>query len=142
MFSHGGKEIKTQFARLPKRLLIAIIIIFAQSSVIWGLTFWSIFALVSGDFLNLFSSIFLTGILAAFALWSINIAIGLFRLRKWAHTPALVLQLIAAAIATASFSGEFAQPIIGAVLLITAGICFICLFGGGVRDLLHRATEK
>lgn len=142
MFSHGGKEIKTQFARLPKRLLIAIIIIFAQSAVIWGLTFWSIFALFSGDSSNLFSSIFLTGILAGFALWSINIAIGLIRLRKWAHTPALILQLIAAAIATASFSGEFAQPVIGAPLILISGVCFVCLFGGGVRDLLHQSTEK
>ncbi len=142
MFSHGGKEIKTQFARLPKRLLIAIIIIFAESSVIWGLTFWSIFALFSGDFSNLFSSLFLTGILAGFALWSLNIAIGLFRLKKWAHTPALVLQLIAAAIATASFSGEFAQPAIGIPLLIAAATSFICLLGGGIRDLLHQSTEK
>ena len=142
MFSHGGKEIKTQFARLPKRLLIAIIIIFAQSAVIWGLTFWSIFALFSGDSSNLFSSIFLTGILAGFALWSINIAIGLFKLKKWAHTPAMILQLIAAAIATASFSGEFAQPSIGVMLLLVAGVCCVCLFGGGVRDLLHRSTEK
>ena len=142
MFSHGGKEIKTQFARLPKRLLIAIIIIFAQSAVIWGLTFWSMFALFSGDSSNLFSSIFLTGILAGFALWSINIAFGLFKLKKWAHTPAMILQLIAAAIATASFSGEFAQPSIGVMLLLVAGVCFVCLFGGGVRDLLHRSTEK
>jgi hypothetical protein len=142
MFSHGGKEINTQLNRLPRRLLIAIIIIFSESAVIWGLTIWSIFALVSGDFLNLFSSIFLTGILAGFALWSTNIAIGLMRLRKWAHTPALILQLIGAAIATASFSGEFAQPQIGLPLLLATVVCFIALFGGGVRDLLHQATEK
>lgn len=142
MFSHGGKEIKTQFARLPKRLLIAIIIVFAQSAVIWGLTFWSLFALFSGDSSNFFSSIFLTGILAGFALWSINIGIGLLKLKKWAHTPALILQLIAAAIATASFGGEFAQPGIGFLLLVTAGICFVCLFGGETRDLLHQAIEK
>jgi hypothetical protein len=123
-------------------LLIAIIIIFAQSLVIWGLTFWSIFAFVSGDFSNFFSAIFLTGILTGFALWSTNIAIGLFNLRRWAHTPALVLQLITAAIATASFTGEFAQPLVGAALLLAAGVCFICLYGGGVRELLNRATEK
>ncbi len=71
-----------------------------------------------------------------------NIGIGLLKLKKWAHTPALVLQLIFAAIATASFSGDFAQPAIGLPLLAMALISFVALFGGGIRDLLHRSTEK
>jgi predicted lysophospholipase L1 biosynthesis ABC-type transport system permease subunit len=123
-------------------LLIAICIIFVESAVIWGLTFWSALALFAGDSSNLFSSLFLTGILAGFGLWALGIGIGLLKLKRRAHSPALVLQLIFAAIATASFSGDFAQPAIGMPLLAMALICFVVLFGGGIRDLLHRSTEK
>jgi uncharacterized membrane protein YjjP (DUF1212 family) len=140
MFSHGGKEINTQFNRVPKRLLIAIIIVFLESALIWGLTFWSLFALFSGDFLNVASAIFLSGILAAAGLWTTNIAIALMRLKKWSHTAGLVLQLVFAAVATASFSGEFAQPIIGSVLLLLAITCFVALFDGGIRELFHKAS--
>ena len=140
MFSHGDKEINTQFNRVPKRLLIAIIIVSAESALIWGLTFWSLFALFSGDYLNLASSLFLAGILFAMALWTTNIAIGLFNFKKWSHTAGLVLQLIFAAVATASFSGEFAQPVIGASLLLSAIVCFVALFGGGIRELFHKAN--
>ena len=141
MFSHGGKEINTQFNRVPKRLLMAIIIVFLESAIIWGLTFWSLFALFSGDSSNFFSSIFLSGIILAAAIWTTNIGIGLLRLSKWSHTPALVFQLILAAIATASFGGEFAQPIIGFGLMFMAVSAFILLFGGGIRDLMHRSTD-
>lgn len=140
MFSHGDKEINTQFNRVPKRLLIAIIIVSAESALIWGLTFWSLFAVFSGDFLNIASALFLSGILFAMALWTTNIALGLFRLKRWSHTAAIVLQLIFAAIATASFTGEFAQPVVGTVLLIHSLICFLALFGGGIRELFHKAS--
>jgi hypothetical protein len=140
MFSHGSKEINTQFNRLPKRLLIAIILVFLESALIWGLTFWSVFALLSGDYLNIASSLFLTGILFAMALWTANIGIGLFKFKKWSHTAGLVLQLIFAAIATASFSGEFAEPVIGIALLSAAVTCFVSLFGGGIRELFHNAS--
>jgi hypothetical protein len=140
MFSHGSKEINTQFNRLPTRLLIAIIVVFLESALIWGLTFWSLFALFSGDYLNIASSLFLTGILFAMALWTFNIAIGLFRFKKWSHTAGIVLQLIFAAIATASFSGEFAQPVIGFALLVASITCFVALFGGGIRELFHNAN--
>jgi hypothetical protein len=142
MFSHGGKEINTQFNRVPKRLLIAIILIFLETALIWVLTFWSLFALFSGDSSNFFSSLFLSGIVLGFAIWLTNIGVGLMKLRKWAHTPALVVQLIFAAVATASLSGDFAQPAVGIPLLVVALSAFIALFGGGIRDLLHRATEK
>ncbi|MFM1993922.1 MAG: hypothetical protein RL537_611 [Actinomycetota bacterium] len=140
MFSHGEQEINTQFNRVPKRLLIAIIVVFLESALIWGLTFWSLFAVFSGDFLNIASALFLSGILFAMALWTTNIALGLFRLQKWSHTAGLVLQLIFAAVATASFSGQFAQPLVGAVLLLLSSSCFVALFGGGIRDLFHRAS--
>lgn len=140
MFSHGDKEINTQFNRVPKRLLIAIIVVALESALIWGLTFWSLFALFSGDYLNLASSLFLTGILFAMSLWTSNIAFGLFQFKKWSHTAGLVVQLIFAAVATASFSGEFAQPVIGFVLLGSAIICFVALFGGGIRELFHKAS--
>jgi hypothetical protein len=121
-------------------LLIAIIIVSAETALIWGLTIWSFFALFLGDYLNFVSAIFLSGILLVLALWTTNIVIGLSGLKKWSHTAGLVLQLIFAAVATASFSGEFSQPLIGGVMLTLSVICFIALFGGGIRELFHRAS--
>jgi hypothetical protein len=52
-----------------------------------------------------------------------------------------MLQLLGAAIGTASFSGEFAEPLVGTLLLGSAALAFVLLFGGGIRGLFHRSTD-
>ncbi|MEL0291009.1 MAG: hypothetical protein VW942_01370, partial [Aquiluna sp.] len=70
-----------------------------------------------------------------------SVVLGLWKLKRWAHTPALMLQLLGAAIGTASFSGEFAEPLVGTLLLGSAALAFVLLFGGGIRGLFHRSTD-
>ena len=110
--------------------------------MLWVLGIWSTLALIEGDSSSLASSIFLSGMIFAAALWGTNIVFGLLRFRRWSHTAAMVLQLIAAAIATATLSGEFAQPQIGWPLLIAAATSFIALFNGKLRLAFFEATEK
>ena len=138
MVSQGGSEINTQLPPIPARLLIAIVVVTIEAMLLWGLTILAGLALFSGDSSSLVSTLFLSGIIFAAAIWLSNIALGLRRLRRWSHTAALVVQLIFAAIGSASLVGQFAQPLIGIPLLVLALTAFISLFNSRVRELYLR----
>jgi hypothetical protein len=87
---------------------------------------------------SLLSALFLIGLLFAAGLWSSNISIGLLRQARWAHTPAMVFQLLIASIGVASFAGEFGDFLIGALLLVPATAVFILLFSKSVREKFQR----
>ena len=122
-------------------MLIAIAIVSMQALVLWALGVQAILAFLAGSVTSITSSLFLIGLILGAAIWSANVALGLWKLRRWAHTPALMLQLLGAAIGTASFSGEFAEPLIGISLLASSALGFVLLFGGGIRSLFHSATD-
>jgi hypothetical protein len=125
-------------SNLGPKLVISAGVIALQSLVIWGLGVWSIALLLSDSATSLASALFLIGLLLAAALWSSNIALGLFRVKRWAHTPAMVFQLLVASIGVASFAGEFGDPLIGAALLVPATVTFVLLFSKSVRDKFQR----
>ena len=125
-------------SNLGPKLVISAAVIALQSLVIWGLSVWAIVLLVSETALSFVSALFLIGLLVAAGLWSSNIAIGLLRQRRWAHTPALVFQLLVASIGVASFAGEFGDAVIGVLLLVPATVTFILLFSRSVREQFQR----
>jgi hypothetical protein len=88
--------------------------------------------------LSYLSALFLIGMLLAAGLWTSNIALGLLRQKRWAHTPALILQLLLASIGVASFAGQFGNAVIGVALLVPAAIVFYFLLSGSVRGLFLR----
>jgi hypothetical protein len=118
---------------MNRRLVIAVAILALESAALWGLSIWSGLAILQGNSFSLTSSLFLLGLLLAAALWASNIALGLWRRKRWSHTAGMVLQLLIASIATASFSGDFAAPAIGWGLLIPAALSFYLLFSKQVR---------
>jgi hypothetical protein len=87
---------------------------------------------------SLLSALFLIGLLIAAGLWSSNIVVGLLRQARWAHTPAMVFQLLIASIGAASFAGEFGDFLIGGLLLVPATTVFILLFSKSVREKFQR----
>jgi hypothetical protein len=125
-------------SNLGPKLVISAGVIALQSLVIWGLGVWSIVLLFSDSATFLASALFLIGLLLAAALWSSNIALGLFQVKRWAHTPALVFQLLVASIGVASFAGEFGDPLIGVALLVPATVTFVLLFSKSMRDKFQR----
>ena len=125
-------------SNLGPKLVISASVIALQSLVIWSLGVWSIALLFSDSATSLASALFLIGLLLGAALWSSNIALGLFRLKRWAHTPAMVFQLLVASIGVASFAGEFGDPLIGVALLVPATVAFVLLFTKSVRDKFQR----
>jgi hypothetical protein len=120
------------------KLVISASVIALQSLVIWGLSVWSIALLFIEAPTFYVSALFLIGLMLAAALWSSNIALGLIKLKRWAHTPAMVFQLLVASIGVASFGGEFGDVLIGLGLLLPATVVFILLFGKDVRDQFQR----
>jgi hypothetical protein len=125
-------------SNLGPKLVISAAVIALQSLVIWGLGVWSIVLLFLDSAMFLLSALFLIGLLLAAALWSSNIALGLVRLKRWAHTPALVFELLVASIGVASFAGEFGNSLIGAALLLPATVTFVLLFSKSVRVKFQR----
>jgi hypothetical protein len=118
---------------MNKKLIAAIAILALESLALIVVTLWSLLAILQGNTFSLTSSLFLLGLLAAASLWAGNITYGLIKRKRWSHTAAMVLQLLIASIATASFSGEFASPVIGWSLLIPAALSFYLLFSRSVR---------
>jgi hypothetical protein len=120
------------------KLVISVAVIGLQSLVIWGLLLWVISLIFLETPTSLVSALFLIGLLIAAGLWSSNIALGLWKLKRWAHTPALVFQLLIASIGVASFGGEFGDLAIGSLLLVPAAATFFLLFSKSVREQFQR----
>jgi hypothetical protein len=133
MVSHQAREIKTQIESMNLRLATAAAIVSLQAIALWLVGLWSMAAIFQGDRSSLTSSLFLLGLLLASALWASNIALGLVKRKTWAHSAAMVLQLLVASIGTASFAGEFGSFAIGFGLLLPAGLAFYLLFSKQVR---------
>jgi len=92
--SQPTREIKTQLSKKPKILLLAVLITAIQSVVLWLIALWSAWSILQGNVLSLVSALFLTGIVLGAALFLSNVAIGMFRLQRWAYTPSFVMQLL------------------------------------------------
>lgn len=120
------------------KLVISASVIALQSLAIWGLLVWVVVLIFVETPTSLLSALFLMGLLIAAGLWSSNIALGLVRKSRWAHTPAMVFQLLIASIGVASFAGEFGNLLIGALLLFPATAAFVLLFGKSVREMFQR----
>ena len=120
------------------KLVISAAVVALQSLVIWGLLVWVISLIFLETPTSLVSALFLLGLLFAAGLWSSNIALGLWKLKRWAHTPAMVFQLLIASIGVASFGGEFGDAAIGLLLLVPATATFFLLFSKSVREQFQR----
>jgi hypothetical protein len=137
-FHNWERKSRPKMSNLGPKLVISASVIGLQSLVIWGLSIWSIALLVTQSAMFFVSALFLIGLLLAAGLWSSNIAIGLIRQKPWAHTPALVFQLLVASIGVASFAGEFGNAAIGLALLLPATATFVLLFSRSVRERFQR----
>lgn len=120
------------------KLVISASVIAVQSLAIWGLLVWVVVLIFVETPTSLLSALFLIGLLIAAGLWSSNIVLGLLKKSRWAHTPALVFELLIASIGVASFAGEFGDFIIGGLLLVPATAVFILLFSKSVREMFQR----
>ena len=136
---HSSREKSRPNMFTPKlKLTFAIAVVAIESVVIWALAGWALLSTIIDKPLSLTSALFLVGILIAAGLWSANIAIGLVRIRRWAHTPAVILQLLIASIGFASFFGEFGNLAIGFALVIPTALALIALLSKAVFEQFRK----
>jgi len=119
----------------PKALVVASTIIALEALVLWAVGVWSVVALIQNDNTSFVSAIFLVGIVLGGALWATNVALGIWRKKRWAFSPSLILQLLIVSIGVASFGGEFGNISLGIGMLVPAATAFFVLFSKGVRNL-------
>jgi hypothetical protein len=124
-------------SKKPIILLLAVLITAIQATILAGFAVLSVIYILAGGVLSLVSALFLTGMLLAASAFMINVAIGMFRLKRWAYTPSFVLQLLIVSIGVASFSGEFGVVAIGVALSVPAAIVFFAMFSKNVRELFR-----
>jgi hypothetical protein len=107
-------------------VIIAATAVALQALLLWGAAGFGVIGIFQQRE-SLVAALFLLGITLGFALWSSMTALKLWQLERWAHTAAVVQQLIFISIGVASFTGEFANLLIGWLLFGPATIAFIAL---------------
>lgn len=89
-------------------------------------------ALVLGDTKSLVTSVALFALVAAATVWVFFISRGLWRGKRWARSGALFWQLVQLSVASASFSGQFGNAVIGWSLIVPSVLVLALLFSKSV----------
>ena len=102
----------------PKALLAIIGIVGLEAAVVLGLAGLLLFEIISGASRSLSTAFALFAMVAAAGAFVAFIAVSLNRGKRWARSAALFWQLVQLSVASASFSGEFANWMIGTALIV------------------------
>ena len=89
-------------------------------------------ALVLGDTKSLVTSVALFALVAAATVWVFFISRGLWRGKRWARSGALFWQLVQLSVASASFSGQFGNAVIGWSLIVPSVLVLALVFSKSV----------
>ena len=89
-------------------------------------------ALVLGDTKSLVTSVALFALVAAATVWVFFISRGLGRGKRWARSGALFWQLVQLSVASASFSGQFGNAVIGWSLIVPSVLVLALVFSKSV----------
>jgi hypothetical protein len=104
-----------------------------------GLAGWAAVALISGEALSVPTLLAQLVFFLAAGAWLLNVARRLIQGASSARSAAVFWQLVQLAVASASFSGEFANPTIGVSLIVSAIAVGVFLFS---RDSIAWIAEK
>lgn len=89
-------------------------------------------ALVLGDTKSMVTSVALFALVAAATVWVFFISRGLWRGKRWARSGALFWQLVQLSVASASFSGQFGNAVIGWSLIVPSVLVLALVFSKSV----------
>ncbi|MEY4985852.1 MAG: hypothetical protein RLZZ359_738 [Actinomycetota bacterium] len=105
-------------SKKPKALLAIIGIVGLEGLVVLGLAGVLLVEILAGASRSLTTALALFAMVAAAGAFVAFIAVSLYRGKRWARSAALFWQLVQLAVASASFSGEFANWMIGTALIV------------------------
>ena len=112
----------------PAGLVWASTVLFLEAAVLLFLGGLMLIEVVLGSAKSVPTALALAALVLAPGVWLIFVVRALLRCSRWARNAALFWQLIQLSIASASFTGRFANWLIGSVLVITAVIIIALLF--------------
>ena len=99
-------------------------------------------ALGLGDTKSLVTSVALFALVAAATVWVFFIARGLWRGKRWARSGALFWQLVQLSVASASFSGQFGNAVIGWSLIVPSVLVLALVFSKPVVEATMAQIDR
>ena len=118
----------------PKAVLLLSVVIAAEGILIGYLAALQLIEIITGAVVVLVTGLSLLALLLGVTLWLFYVARSLLAAKRWARSGALFWQLIQLAVASASFSGEFASPVIGWSLIAVSALALALVFNPQVMQ--------
>jgi hypothetical protein len=150
MFSYTGWFGNTQFedsmsnlkpSRRPVGVVAASTVVFIEAAVLLFLGGLLVVDTMLGSAKSVPTAVALAALVLAPGIWLVFVVRALLRCRRWARNASLFWQLVQLSIASASFTGRFANPLIGSALVVTAVIVIALLFTKPVMRATLEANE-
>lgn len=123
----------------PRSIKVVAGLVVIEALAPLGLAGWAAVALISGEALSVPTLLAQLVFFLAAGAWLLNVARRLIQGASSARSAAVFWQLVQLAVASASFSGEFANPTIGLSLIVSAILVGVFLFS---RDSIAWIAEK
>jgi hypothetical protein len=150
MFSHRGWFGNTQYEELmsnlgsdkrPTGLLVASAVVFIEAAVLLFLGGILMIDVGLGSAKSVPTALALAALVLAPGVWLVFVVRSLLRGNRWARNASLFWQLVQLSIASASFTGRFANWAIGSALVISAVIVIVLLFTKPVMKVTLPSAE-
>lgn len=115
-------------SKAPRSIKVAAGVLALEALAPLGLAVWAAITLLTGAARSLPMIIAEAVFFLAAGLWLILVSARLVQGRSWARSAAVFWQLVQLAVASASFSGQFANPTIGGSLIVSSLTVGVFLF--------------
>ena len=123
----------------PRSIKLVAGLVLVEALAPLGLAAWAGVALISGSARSVPTLLAELVFFLGAGLWLLLVATRLLQGNSWARSAAVFWQLVQLAVASASFSGEFANPVIGVSLIVSSLVVGVFLFS---RDSIAWIGEK
>ena len=127
-----------QPARRSRALIALVLLLAAESALLWAAVVWLILELLTDQPTSLASALAILVLTVVAALWVSAIAVGTFRGRTWIRAAAVTWQLVQVFVAIGCFQGLYARPDLGWALLIPSVLVIVLLFTRSVVEATSR----
>lgn len=121
-------QLKATYATTPLVLKLAALIVLLESLALWVITGLTISDALSPKARSLGMLLSLALLTMALAWWTAYAARGLALQKRWARSASIVWQLLQLSIASASFTGQFANATIGVAIAVPSLLVLVLLF--------------
>ena len=123
---------------LPMALKAAAALVFVESAAVFAGAGYFAYGIITDQARSLATLLALVVFTAALASWIAYVATSLLKAKKFARTAAIFWQLCQLSVAFGSFTGQFANAMVGYAILIPSVAVIVLLFQRNVSALLQR----